>query len=40
MNISDADVAGHVGSKSELSVGNSAMSAPAGTNSKAVSQNI
>ena len=42
MNISDADVAGHVGSKSELSVGNNAMSAPSGNgnNSKAVRPNI
>ena len=43
MNISDADVAGHVGSKSELSVGNNAMSAPGsgnGTNSKVVSSNL
>ena len=39
MNISDADVAGHVGSKSELSVGNNQMSAPGtnGNNSKMVS---
>jgi hypothetical protein len=42
INISDADVAGHVGSKSELSVGNNAMSAPSGNgnNSKAVRPNI
>ena len=41
MNISDADVAGHVGSKSELSVGNNAMSAPSGNgNTKAVRPNI